>query len=96
MIRNEGNRLRLRKLRDWGVRVRFQAELGKLYEEASGCGGEDVEEAWKEFQWPILAVTERVAGRRRAGKHRKATSWWSNDVKEAVKKEKVPILESPK
>lgn len=43
MIRNEGNRLRLRKLRDWGVRVRFQAELGKLYEEASGCGGEDVE-----------------------------------------------------
>ena len=52
------------------------------------AGGEDVEEAWKEFKWAILAVTERVAGRHRAGKHRKATSWWNNDVKEAVKKKK--------
>lgn len=30
--------------------------------------------ARKEFKWAILAVTERVAGRRKAGKHRKATA----------------------
>ena len=41
-----------------------------------------------------MTVTERVAGRHRAGKHRKVTSWWSNDVKEAVIK--VLIQGSPK
>ena len=32
VLRNEGNRprLRLKKLMDWGVRVRFQTELGKF------------------------------------------------------------------
>ena len=89
VLRNEGNRprLRLKKLMDWGVRVRFQTELGKLFEKASDCGGE-VEEAWKEFKGAILAVTERVVGRQRAGKHRKATSRWSSDVKKAVKRKK--------
>ena len=34
-VRNEGNRLRLRKLSNWEVRMRFQTELKKLFEEAS-------------------------------------------------------------
>ena len=45
-------------------------------------------EVWKEFKGAILEVTERVVGRQSFGKHRKATSWWSSDVKEAVKREK--------
>ena len=90
VLRNEGNRprLRLKKLMDWGVRVSFQTELGKFFEKASDCGGEDVEEAWKEFKGAVLGVTERVVGRQRVGKHRKVTSWWSSDVKEAVKRKK--------
>ena len=87
-VRKEGTRLRLRKLLDWGERVRFQTELGKLFEKASDRMGEDVEEVWKEFKRAILEVTERVVGRQRLGKHRKATSWWSSDVKEAVKRKK--------
>ena len=61
-VRNEGTRLRLRKLMDWGERVRFQTELGKLFEKASDCVGEDVGEVWKEFKGAILEVTERVVG----------------------------------
>ena len=89
-VRNEGTRLRLRKLLDWGELGRFQTELGKLFEKASDRVGEEV---WKEFKWAILEVTERVVGRQSLGrqsfgKHRKATSWWSSDVKETVKREK--------
>ena len=87
-VRNEGTRLRLRKLLDWGERVRFQTELGKLFEKASDRVGEDVEEVWKDFKGAILEVTERVVGRQSFGKHRKATSWWSSDVKEVVKRKK--------
>ena len=36
-VRNEGSRLRLRKLLDWGERVRFQTELGKLFEKLYVC-----------------------------------------------------------
>ena len=68
--------------------MRFQTELGKFFEKASDCWGKDVEEAWKEFKGAILAVTERVVGRQRVSKHRKATSWWSSDVKETVKRKK--------
>ena len=65
VLRNEGNmpRLRLKKLMDWEVIVRFQTELGKFFEKASDCWGEDVEKAWKEFKGAILAVTERVYSR---------------------------------
>ena len=72
----------------WGVRERFPTELGKFFEKATDCGGEDVEGAWNEFKRAVLAVTEWVVGRQRAGKHRKATSWWSSDVKKAVKSKK--------
>ena len=88
VMRNERNRLRLRKLMYWEEIVRFQTELGKMFEKTSDHMGEDVEVAWKEFKGAILAVTESVVCRQRAGKHRKATSWWSSDVKEAVKREK--------
>ncbi len=87
--RRIGNRLSLRKLMNWEVRVRFQTELGKCFEKSSVWVGEDVEEKWKEFKWAIRAVTERVVGRQRSGRHRKATGWWSNDVKEAVKRKKI-------
>ena len=87
-VRNEGTRLRLRKLLDWGERVKFQTELGKLFEKASDCVGEDVGEVWKEFKGAILEVTERAVGRQRLGKHRKATSWWSSDMKEVMKRKK--------
>ena len=40
------------------------------------------------MKWAILTVTERVVGRQRAGNHKKATSWLSNDVREAVKRKK--------
>ena len=66
----------------------FQTELGKLFEKASDRVGEDVEEVWKEFKGAILEVTERIVGRQSFGKHRKATSWWSSDVKEEVKRKK--------
>ena len=88
VARNEGYRLRLRKLGDWEARMKFQTELKKLFEKASSCLMEYVEEVWKEFKWAILAVTERVVGRQKLSKHRKATSWWNNDVKEAVKRNK--------
>ena len=88
-VRNEGNRLRLRKLRNWEVRMRFQTELKKLFEEASNRLIDDAEEVWKVFKEAILAVTERVVGRQKAGRQRKTTSWWSNDVKEAVKRKKL-------
>ena len=87
VMRNEGNRLRLRKLMNWEERMRFQTELGKMFEKARDHLSEDVEVAMKEFKGAILAVIESVVGRQRAGKHRKATSW-SNDVKEAVKRKR--------
>ena len=88
VMRNEGNSLRLRKLMNWEERVRFQTELGKMFEKASDHMGEDVAVSWKEFKEVILAVIESVVGRQRASKHRKATGWWNNDVKEAVSKKK--------
>ena len=71
-----------------GGKSEVQTELGKIFENTSGHLSEDVEMAWKEFKWAIRAVTESVVGRQRPGKHRKAISWWSNDVQEAVKREK--------
>ena len=61
--------------------MRFQIELKKLFEKASNHLIEDAEEVWKVFKGAILAVAERVVGRQKAGRHRKSTSWWSNDVK---------------
>ena len=69
VLRNEGNRprLRLKKLIDWGVRVRFQTELGKFFEKARDSGGEDVEEAWKEFKGAILASDREGSGQTESG-----------------------------
>ena len=79
VIRNEGNRLRLRKLRDLGVRVRFQAELGMLYKKASGCGVEGI-------QMGNLSSDREGSRQTQSSQAVKVTSWWNNDVKEAVKK----------
>ena len=70
-VRNEGNRLRLRKLRNWEARMRFQTELKKPSEEASNRLIDDAEEVWKGFKEAFLAVTERVVGRQKAGRQRK-------------------------
>ena len=70
--------------------MRFQTELKKLFEEASNRLIKDAEEVWKVFKGAILAVSERiVVARQKAGRHRKTTSWWNNDVKEAVKRKKL-------
>ena len=87
-VRNEENRLRLRKLRNWEVRMRFQTELMKLFEEARNRLIDDAEEVCKVFKEAILALTERVAGRQR-----KTTSWWSNGGSE---EEKAAVQKGPK
>ena len=58
----------------------------EVFLKARDSGDEDVEEHGKNLKGQSWQVTERVVGRQKAGKHRKATSWWSSDVKEAVKR----------
>ena len=50
-------------------------------------GGDGVERVWQEFRDSITEATEKVVGRSKK-RIKKATSWWSEEVKQAVQKKK--------
>lgn len=48
---------------------------------------------WESIKTAILDSAKAVCGIKRVGKVQKRTSWWSEEVKEAVKKEKDSLEE---
>ena len=50
-------------------------------------GGDGMERVWQEFRDSITKSTEKVVGRSKK-RIKKATSWWSEEVKQAVRKKK--------
>ena len=54
--------------------------------------GESVEKTWAEFKECILSAAVEVCGMRRRKNQQKRTSWWNNEMKEAVKEKKIAYL----
>ena len=49
----------------------------------------NVKEAWSTFKTALLDTLQEVCGNRKAGNGtRKATAWWKEEVKEAIKEKK--------
>ena len=82
------SKLRVHRLENRETRWKFQQELSRKFKEANEKSGDDIEKAWKEFRFAVIEVAQRVVGRSRNKRQRKATAWWSEEVKEAVKRKK--------
>ena len=74
---------RVNKLADSITRRRFQVELSSRFRQRKCVGGEGVERVWQELRDSITEATEKVVGRSKK-RIKKATSWWSEEVKQAV------------
>ena len=81
-------KLRVNKLAESSTRRRFQVELSSRFRQRRCVDGNDVERVWREFKDSITEATEKVVGRSKKRKVKKATSWWSVEVKQAVRKKK--------
>ena len=73
-------KLRVNKLADSVTRRRFQVELSSRFRQRKCVGGDGVERVWQEFRDSITEATEKVVGRSKK-RIKKATSWWSEEVK---------------
>ena len=80
-------KLRVNKLADSATRRRFQVELSSRFRQRKCVGGDGVERVWQEFRDSITEATEKVVGRSKK-RIKKASSWWSKEVKQAVQKKK--------
>ena len=70
-------KLSVNKLAESSTRRRFQVQLSSRFRQRRCVDRDGVEMVWQE-------ATETVVGRRRSIK--KATTWWSDKVKQAVRK----------
>ena len=81
-------KLRVNKLADSSTRRRFQVSLSSRFRQRRCVAGNDLERVWQEFTDSITEATEKVVSRSKKRKVKKATSWWSDKVKQAVRKKK--------
>ena len=83
------NKLRLHKLENREVKIRFQQESRKLNRqmwEVVDHGDGDVV-SWNEFSLAVTGVAERVVGRSIVRRQKKITAWWyiHKEAREVVK-----------
>ena len=64
--------------------MKYSAALSHKLRVTKCVNGDEVEAVWNEFKRDILEVAEVVCGRKRVKKE-KRTTWWSKEVKMAVK-----------
>ena len=81
-------KLRLNKLMEKEVRRKFQRELDIRLRQRACKREEEVENTWQGFRDTIKDVAEKVIGRSRKRRQRRATSWWNEEVKTAVRRKK--------
>ena len=70
------------------VRRKFQRELDIRLRQGACKREEGVEKAWQSFRDTIKDVAEKVVGKSRKRGQRRATSWWNEEVKSAVRRKK--------
>ena len=81
-------KLRLNKLMEKEVTRKFQRELDIRLRQRACKREEGVENTWQGFRDTIKDVAEKVIGRSRKRRQRRATSWWNEEVKTAVRRKK--------
>ncbi len=82
-------RLKVHRLESREAKVKYQQELRRLqWQMKDMYRGEDVERAWKEFRLAVIGGAERVVGRSRNRQQKKATTWWSEEVRAVIKSKK--------
>ena len=82
-------RLKVHRLESREAKVKYQQELRRLqWQMKDMYGGEDVERAWKQFRLAVIGGAERVVGRSRNRQQKKATTWWSEEVRAVIKSKK--------
>lgn len=80
--------INLRKLQDEEIKAKVQADITLRLQDISP-DSMNVEETWKVFKGSVLLVLEEHCGKKKTGKSKgKATSWWNETVKAAVKEKK--------
>ncbi|XP_012939850.1 craniofacial development protein 2-like [Aplysia californica] len=90
--KRQQERLNMHKLGDDQV----QAQIRSTLNEKLGSINSTiltVEEAWDTFKTTLLDTMKEVCGTKKTrGKHRKATTWWNEEVKDAIKEKKDCIM----
>ena len=70
------------------MRRKFHLELDARFKQSRCKVEEGVEEAWQCFRDNVKEAALKVAGRNRKMRQNKATGWWSEQMKEAVRRNK--------
>ena len=94
-----GPKIWIERLKDRQEQLRYQCRirqkknrLGTNEGYRGQVEGESVEKTWAEFKECILSAAVEVCGMRRRKNQQKRTSWWNNEVREAVKEKKIAYL----
>ncbi|XP_071505665.1 craniofacial development protein 2-like [Diadema antillarum] len=86
--RKQIERINMRKLQNTEVQDHILNVVGQKLKEVDPTNT-NVEEAWSTFKATLLDTLQDACGYRKAGNGtRKATAWWNEDVKEAIKEKK--------
>ena len=83
-------RIKCEALAEENVRKRFVTSVSSKYDELPAIS-EDIEVEWTLFKTAIIASAAACCGRKRlrvATDSEKRTSWWNQDVKEAIRVKK--------
>ena len=80
---NSESRIKVEKLIEPNVSERYKEGVRRVFE--NRFKDVDVEESWTCFKNRILEVAESACGRRKIGRGKKGSGWWSESLKTAAK-----------
>src|SRR5678815_2308701 len=81
--------IKVEKLDETMCKREFRRGMEDRWRDVSGTEIREVEEEWKRFKETICEEARRICGVKKVGaSRRKGSEWWSEEVKELVKKKK--------
>ena len=81
-------RLNMHKLQDEEVQTKIKSTIGEKLDRTDATLL-NVDEAWDSFKTVLLDTIREACGiKKTGGRNRKATAWWNEEVKDAIKEKK--------
>src|SRR6185436_2156283 len=81
-------KFRIEKLKVKQIREKYQNYIKELIKDTTKPNCNNIEEMWSTFKHILTEATRRACGTIKNTHNRKQTHWWSEKVKEEVKKKK--------
>lgn len=85
----EYTRINIYKLKNEEIRKIFQTETDNVFREIEKTNDKwNIEERWKLLKETLIQTAESLCGKRKINSGKKRTDWWTQEIKDIVKKKK--------